>query len=103
MSKEKISAGSKLNDNDRLSWKTPFSENDMIRAIAAGKGVFIITRTPGTEKDENEIVEFVKKSLKIKAKAGYLSGRAENDELIPVSLETEPKVNSRNLFTTENK
>jgi hypothetical protein len=96
---DKISMGHKLNDNDQLGWS---SDRDMIRAIVAGKGVFIISPSPKAQQEPNAFVEMVKTSLKIKAKGGYLSGRAENGAAIPASLETEPKVNDKNLFLAEN-
>lgn len=95
----KIGIGNKLSDNDQLGWS---SGKDMIRAIVAGKGVFIITPNAQTTSGQNALVEYVKMSLKIKAKEGYLSGRAEAGEPIPASLQTEATVNARNRFGTEN-
>ncbi len=99
----KLISGSKLTDNDQLKWNNPPGENDMVRVLAAGKGVFILMPSIKAERGQNGILEFVKVSFKIKGKGGYLSGRAEGDESIPESLQTEEKVNSKNLFAAENK
>lgn len=102
VSNDKIVLGSKLNDNDALSWVKPVLPNAMVRALVAGKGVYIITPSPMAKQNPNEVVEYVKKSLKIKAKEGYLSGRAENDELIPGSLETEFTISNSVLISKLN-
>ena len=97
---EALKPGSKLNDDDILIFSSP---SDMLRVIVSGKGIYIISPSPKSQKQQNMLVEMLKSALHIKSKEGYLSGRAENTELIPATLETEARVNSKNLIVKENK
>jgi hypothetical protein len=97
---ESLYPGSKLRDDDLLAFS---SEKDMLRVIVSGKGVYVISPGPKSEKQQNLIVEILKSALKIKSKEGYLSGRSENDELIPAALHTDAEVNMANLMAPVNK
>ncbi len=97
---ESLKPGSKLTDEDILVFS---SQNDMLRVIVSGKGIYIISPSPKSQKQQNMLVEMLKTALHIKSKEGYLSGRAENNELIPATFETESKVNPKNLIANENK
>jgi hypothetical protein len=97
---ESLKPGSKLRDDDMLIFS---SLNDLLRVIVSGKGIYIISPSPRSERQENMLVEMLKSALHIKSKEGYLSGRAENTELIPATLETEARINSKNLIVNENK
>jgi hypothetical protein len=45
----------------------------------------------------------LKSALQIKSKEGYLSGRSQEDELIPGILQTDAAFNTNNLIRTQNK
>ena len=97
---EILKAGSKLSDDDILTFSSP---NDMVRVIVAGKGIYVISPSTKPEGQQNEIVEMLRSALHVKFKEGYLSGRSGNDELIPAVLETQEAVNTKNLFQEVNK
>jgi hypothetical protein len=97
---ESLYAGSKLRDEDVLTFS---SLNDMLRVIVPGKGIYVVSPGPRSEKQQNVIVEMLKTALKIKSREGYLSGRSEEDELIPGLLKTDATVNKNNLVGLENK
>lgn len=97
---EKLFPGSKLKDDDVLEFS---SSRDMLRVIVSGKGIYVISPTPRKDNQQNMIVEMLKSALKIKSKEGYLSGRSEESELIPATLETEASVNNKHLISMENK
>lgn len=97
---EALYAGSKLRDDDMLAFSSP---NDMLRVIVSGKGIYVVSPGPKSEKQQNVIVEMLKSALKIKSKEGYLSGRSEEDELIPGVLQTDAAINPNNLVREENK
>jgi hypothetical protein len=97
---EFLRPGSKLRDEDMLAFS---SSTDMLRVIVSGKGIYVISPGPKSEKQQNVIVEMLKSALKIKSKEGYLSGRSEEDELIPGVLKTDAALNINNLVRTENK
>jgi len=98
---EILRAGSKLSDDDVLTFSTP---NDIVRVIVAGKGIYIISPSikPGTPQ-QSEIEEILRTALHVKFREGYLSGRSEKTELIPAILETQEAVNKNNLFEDVNK
>ncbi len=100
LSGEVLITGSALSDNDVLLFSTP---TDMVRAIVAGKGVYVLTPSPKAEKQPNAVVEILKYTLHLNPKEGYLSGRGEHMEMVPEAFETNAGVNSKNLFTGENK
>lgn len=97
---EVLKPGSKLRDDDMLVFS---SATDMLRVIVSGKGIYIISPSPGSQKQDNFLVEMLKSALHIKSKEGYLSGRAQNTEMIPATLETEERINPKNLIVNENK
>ena len=97
---ESLYPGSKLRDDDMLAFSSP---NDMLRVIVSGKGVYVISPGPKSEKQQSVIVDMLKSALKIKSKEGYLSGRSEEDELIPGVLQTNVAINTNNLLRSENK
>jgi hypothetical protein len=97
---EALKPGSKLRDDDLLIFS---SLNDLLRVIVSGKGIYIISPSPKSEKQDNMLVEMLKSALHIKSKEGYLSGRAQNTGLIPAAFETEARVNTKNLIGNENK
>jgi hypothetical protein len=97
---EILKPGSKLSDDDLLAFSSP---NDLLRVIVSGKGIYIISPSPKSQKEQNMLVEILKSALHIKSKEGYLSGRAEANEFIPATFDTEAKVNSRHLIANENK
>ncbi len=97
---EVLAAGSKLRDDDILAFS---SETDMLRVIVSGKGIYVISPGPKSQKQQNAIVEMLKSALKIKSKEGYLSSRSEEDELIPAVLETDASINPNTLILPENK
>ena len=96
---EALKPGSSLRDDDVLLFSTP---GDMVRAIVPGKGIYLISPSPRAEKKTNAIVEMLKSTLQIKSKEGYLSGRSEENELVPEAFETEPSVNPFTLISKEN-
>jgi hypothetical protein len=97
---EILASGSRLRDDDMLAFS---STSDMLRVIVSGKGIYVISPGPKSEKQQNVIVEMLKSALKIKSKEGYLSSRSEEDEFIPGILQTDTAVNTNNLIATENK
>lgn len=97
---EKILPGSKLKDDDLLSFS---SDKDMLRVIVSGKGIYVISPSPSSQKQQSVLVEMLKSALKIKSREGYLSGRSDESELIPAVLETESSVNDRHLIGRENR
>lgn len=97
---EILKPGSHFNENDKLEWSSP---KDLVRTIIAGKGIFIITQSPQAEREGSKMMEIVKFSLHLKSKEYNLSGRGDDDDLVPVSLSTVETINSRNLISPENK
>lgn len=97
---EKIVPGSKLRDDDLLSFS---SEKDMLRVIVSGKGIYVIGPSPNSQKQQSILVEMLKSALKIKSREGYLSGRSDESEMIPAVLETESAVNNKHLVKEENR
>lgn len=97
---ESLYPGSKLRDDDLLAFSSP---NDMLRVIVSGKGIYVISPGPRSEKQQSVIVEMLKSALQIKSKEGYLSGRSEEDELIPGVLQTDAAINTNNLIRMQNK
>ncbi len=97
---EILKPGSHFNENDKLEWSSP---NDLVRTIIAGKGIFIITQSPQAEREGSKVMEIVKFSLHLKSKEYNLSGRGDDDDLVPVNLNTETFINTKNLIAEENK
>lgn len=97
---EILKAGSKLGDDDILTFSSP---NDIVRVIVAGKGIYVISPSTKPEGQQNEIVEMLRSALHVKFKEGYLSGRSGNEDLVPAVLETQEMMNTRNLIGEENK
>lgn len=97
---EPLKPGSKLKDDDLLAFST---SNDILRVIVAGKGIYVISPSPKSQKSNEFWVEMLKSALHIKSKEGYLSGREENTVYLPATLETEDQLNSRLLIAAENK
>jgi len=56
---ESLSPGSKLRDDDMLAFS---SANDMLRVIVSGKGIYVISPGPRSEKKQSVIVEMLKTS-----------------------------------------
>lgn len=97
---EILKTGSMLRDTDVLGFST---NNDMLRVIVSGKGVYVISPGPQSAKKNDLIVDVIKSALKIKSKEGYLSGRSGPEELVPAVLQTDATVNTGNLLRRENK
>ena len=97
---ELLKPGSQFKDTSILYFST---NKDMVRAIVAGQGIYIITPSPNAEKQGNNILEIVKFALHIKSKEGNLSGRGEESSLLPEALKTEYNVNEKNIISAENK
>ena len=97
---EILKPGSRFSENDKLEWSTP---KDLVRTIIAGKGIFIITQSPQAEREGSKMMEIVKFSLHLKSKEYNLSGRSDDDDLVPVNLNTESMINSKNLIAEKNK
>ena len=97
---ELLKPGSTFKDTSTLNFST---NKDMVRAVVAGEGVYIITPSTKAEKQGNNLLEIVKFALHIKSKEGNLSGRGENSELIPETLGTENRVNTKNVIMDENR
>jgi hypothetical protein len=101
MSGETVTTGSILSDNDVLLFS---SQNDMVRVIVAGKGIYVINPSPKAEKKQNNsVIEILKYTLHVKAKEGYLSGRAESVTKIPEAFETDLGSNKKTLIINESK
>ena len=98
--REILKPGSHFNENDKLEWSSP---KDLVRTIIAGKGIFIITQSPQAEREGSKMMEIVKFSLHLKSKEYNLSGRSDDDDLVPVNLNTESRINSKNLIAEKNK
>jgi len=95
LSGEVLVTGTKLSDNDVLLFS---SDNDMVRVIVAGKGIYVIHPGPKAEQKQNSVVEILKNTMHVKYKEGYLSGRGENIAMVPESFETEPGSNKKLLI-----
>ncbi len=96
---EILKPGSRYAKTDKLTWITP---NATVRTILAGEGVYILNQKTdnGTGSKMLEIVKF---TLHLKSKEYNLSGRSDNDNLVPANLNTEENINKKNLITGENK
>lgn len=97
---ELLKPGSQFKDTSILYFST---NKDMVRAIVAGEGIYIITPGPNAVKQGNNLLEIVKFALHIKSKEGNLSGRGEESSLLPETLETEYIINKKTIINTENK
>lgn len=95
---EWLKQGSKLSDNDVLLFSTA---NDLVRAIVAGKGIYLITPSPRAEKKPNALAEMLKTTLQVKAKEAYLSGRSD-EETIPEALLPEKAASNFTLVASQN-
>ncbi|HVM90050.1 MAG TPA: hypothetical protein VMT76_17820 [Puia sp.] len=100
ISGEQVKIGSVLNGEEALMFST---SNDLIRAIVAGKGTFIISPSKEAKEKQNKLVEILKYSMHIKSKEEYLSGRGENTETIPDAFGVDARVNQKNLIRNSNK
>ncbi|MEO7049479.1 MAG: hypothetical protein ABI091_29520 [Ferruginibacter sp.] len=98
--KEVLKPGSHLSENDKMQWSSP---HDMVRTIIAGKGIYIITPSPESQKEGSKLMDVVKFTLHIKSREFNLSGRGENEEIIPWVFSTESAINTKNLIATVNK
>ncbi len=97
---ETLKPGSHFDETDPLEWS---SQNDLVRTIVAGKGIFIITPSPKAEKEGSKLLEIVKFTLHLKSSEHNLSGRSGTTELLPMNLNTETALNTKNLIAAENK
>ena len=97
---ELLKTGSKLKETDLLSFSTA---SDLIRVIVAGKGVFVISPSPKATRQGNIVIEMLKSTFHLQSKEGYLSGRAEELEYLPESMETDNTVNTKLIISKENK
>lgn len=97
---ELLKTGSKLKETDLLSFSTA---SDLIRVIVAGKGVFVISPSPNATRQGNIVIEMLKSTFHLQSKEGYLSGRSEEVEYIPESMETDNTVNTKLIISKENK
>ncbi len=97
---ELLKTGSKLKETDLLSFSTA---SDLIRVIVAGKGVFVISPSPKATRQGNIVIEMLKSTFHLQSKEGYLSGRAEEVEYLPESMETDNTVNTKLIISKENK
>lgn len=100
MSGEALTTGTKLSDNDVLLFS---SDNDMVRVIVAGKGIYVIHPGPKTAQKQNSVIEILKNTMHVKYKEGYLSGRGESIAMVPESFETEPGGNKKILIGKESR
>lgn len=97
---ELLKTGSKLTETDMLSFS---SGTDLVRVIVAGKGVFVISPSPKATRQGNAVIEMLKSTFHLQSKEGYLSGRGEEIEFIPESMETDNTVNTKTIISKENK
>ena len=97
--KEVLKPGSHLSENDKMQWS---SAHDMVRTIIAGKGIYIITPSPEAQKEASKLMDVVKFTLHIKSREFNLSGRGENEEIIPWVFSTESAINTKNLIAPVN-
>lgn len=97
---EFLKPGSKLAETDKMKWSSP---HDMVRAIIAGKGIYILTPSAESQKEGSKLVDVVKFTLHIKSREFNLSGRGDNEEVIPWVFSTESIINNKNLITPINK
>jgi len=95
---ERLAPGSKLKDDDLLEFSTA---KDLVRVIVSGKGIYIISPTPGSSQQQSFIVEMLKSALKVKSREGYLSGRSEESDMVPLVFETESQVSNYNHIGVE--
>ena len=96
---EVLKPGSRLSENDKLQWS---SKHDMVRTIIAGKGIYIITPSPEAQKEGSKLMDVVKFTLHIKSREFNLSGRGDNEEIIPWVFSTESAINTKNLIAPVN-
>ena len=96
---EILKPGSRYAKTDKLTWITP---NAIVRTILAGKGVYIINQKTD-DASGSTMLEIVKFTLHLKSKEDNLSGRGDNDNLVPDNLNTEENINTKNLISGENK
>ena len=82
-SHEKLATGSKFKDTSDLKFS---SKNDVVRAIATGRGLIVISATPQRLDGQNNAMEVLKYTFDIKPKEAYLSGRSATDEVVPQAL-----------------
>ncbi|MBS1736063.1 MAG: hypothetical protein JSS98_05585 [Bacteroidetes bacterium] len=97
---ELLKPGSHLSETDKMKWSSP---RDRVRTIIAGKGIYIITPSPESQKERSKLVDVVKFTLHIKSREFNLSGRSDNEEIIPWVLSTESVINNKNLITPINR
>lgn len=98
LSGEVLTTGSKLSDDDVLLFS---SNNDMVRVIVAGKGIYVISPGSDAAQKQNSVVEILKNTMHVKYKEGYLSGRGEG--MVPEVFETDPGANKRILIGNESR
>ena len=96
---EVLKPGSHLSEDDKMQWSSP---HDMVRTIIAGKGIYIITPSPEAQKEGSKLMDVVKFTLHIKSREFNLSGRGENEEIIPWVFSTESAINTKNLIAPVN-
>ncbi len=92
--------GMKLADLDHIEFS---SNDDNVRIMAAGKGIYSLVKSPDTAGKLDAIADLIKVTLKIKARTGTLSGRGNANEKVPEVFENEPTVNNRTLINPETK
>ncbi len=97
---EVLKPGSRLSKTDSMKWST---SHDMVRAIIAGQGIYILTPSKESQKEGSKLVDVVKFTLHIKSREFNLSGRGDNEEVIPWVFSTESAINNKNLITPVNK
>ena len=97
---ELLKTGSRISEKDKLLFSSP---SDQVRIIIPGKGTSVLLANPKAIREENTVLEILKSSFHLKAKEGYLSGRAGNFESLPEAFETEIGFNQKNLISPQNK
>lgn len=97
---EVLKPGSRLSKTDSIEWSSP---HDMVRAVIAGQGIYILTPSKESQKEGGKLVDVVKFTLHIKSREFNLSGRGDNEEVIPWVFSTESVINNKNLIATVNK
>ena len=97
---EFLKPGSRLSKADSIEWSSP---HDMVRAVIAGQGIYILTPSKQSLKEGGKLVDVVKFTLHIKSREFNLSGRGDNEEVIPWVFSTESVINNKNLIAAVNK
>jgi hypothetical protein len=97
---EALVTGTVLTDNDELQFSSP---NDMVRVIVAGKGIYVLNSSQQAETKQNQVIEILKYTMRVKSKEGYLSGRGESVETIPDVFDLSMGENKKILVRNTNR